>query len=63
MMLVLVLQAFYIVDSIYNEALILTTMDITDDGFGFMLCFGDLAWVPAMYTLQVSMCTVFEEWL
>lgn len=27
-------------------------MDITSDGFGFMLCFGDLAWVPFIYTLQ-----------
>lgn len=25
---------------------------LQDDGFGFMLCFGDLAWVPAMYSLQ-----------
>lgn len=77
--LVLALQALYVVDSIFNEASILSTMDITvgrrragfgerpsvhtqrsaahpplsqDDGFGFMLCFGDLAWVPAMYSLQ-----------
>ena len=27
-------------------------MDITTDGFGFMLCFGDLTWVPFTYTLQ-----------
>lgn len=27
-------------------------MDITSDGFGFMLAFGDLAWVPFTYTLQ-----------
>jgi Delta14-sterol reductase len=27
-------------------------MDITTDGFGFMLVFGDLAWVPFTYTLQ-----------
>ena len=31
---------------------ILTTMDITTDGFGFMLAFGDLAWVPFIYSLQ-----------
>jgi hypothetical protein len=29
-------------------------MDITTDGFGFMLAFGDLAWVPFTYTLQVG---------
>lgn len=27
-------------------------MDIVRDGFGYMLCFGDLAWVPFIYTLQ-----------
>jgi hypothetical protein len=27
-------------------------MDITTDGFGFMLNVGDLAWVPFTYTLQ-----------
>ena len=31
---------------------ILTTMDIVHDGFGFMLVFGDLAWVPFTYTVQ-----------
>ncbi|OBS64325.1 hypothetical protein A6R68_07136 [Neotoma lepida] len=33
------------------EAL-LTTMDIIHDGFGFMLAFGDLVWVPFTYSLQ-----------
>ena len=27
-------------------------MDITSDGFGFMLAVGDLAWVPFVYSLQ-----------
>eukprot|EP00964_Phaeocystis_antarctica_P106704 scaffold71517_cov55-Phaeocystis_antarctica.AAC.5 len=27
-------------------------MDITTDGFGYMLAFGDLAWVPFTYSLQ-----------
>eukprot|EP00660_Eupelagonema_oceanica_P001209 gene1209-22449_t len=27
-------------------------MDITTDGFGYMLAFGDLAWVPFTYGLQ-----------
>ncbi len=27
-------------------------MDIVHDGFGFMLLFGDLAWVPFTYTVQ-----------
>lgn len=27
-------------------------MDITNEGFGFMLAFGDLVWVPFLYSLQ-----------
>jgi delta14-sterol reductase len=27
-------------------------MDITTDGFGFMLAVGDLVWVPFVYSLQ-----------
>lgn len=42
------------VDALFHEKAILTTMDITTDGFGFMLVFGDLAWVPFTYSLQVT---------
>jgi len=52
MMLVNLFQLTYVVDALWNEAAILTTMDITTDGFGFMLAFGDLAWVPFTYGLQ-----------
>ena len=27
-------------------------MDITTDGFGFVLAVGDLMWVPLVYSLQ-----------
>jgi hypothetical protein len=27
-------------------------MDVTTDGFGFMLAIGDLTWVPFVYSLQ-----------
>jgi len=37
---------------LYNEPGIFTQMDITTDGFGFMLSVGDLAWVPFVYCLQ-----------
>jgi delta14-sterol reductase/lamin-B receptor len=30
-------------------------MDITTDGFGFMLAFGDLSWVPFTYSLQARL--------
>ncbi len=52
MFLITLLQGFYVWDALYMEKAILTTMDITTDGFGFMLCFGDLSWVPFIYTLQ-----------
>jgi len=52
MILVNLLQGLYVWDALFQERAILTTMDITTDGFGFMLAFGDLAWVPFTYTLQ-----------
>jgi Delta14-sterol reductase len=45
-------QGLYVWDALHHERAILTTMDITTDGFGFMLAFGDLAWVPFTYSLQ-----------
>ncbi|XP_077677729.1 delta(14)-sterol reductase TM7SF2 isoform X1 [Eretmochelys imbricata] len=52
MLLVNAFQLLYVVDALWNEEAILTTMDIVHDGFGFMLTFGDLAWVPFIYSLQ-----------
>ena len=46
------LQALYILDCLWFEPSILTTMDIATEGFGFMLGFGNLAWVPFTYSLQ-----------
>ncbi|KAK9369768.1 ergosterol biosynthesis ERG4/ERG24 [Lipomyces kononenkoae] len=52
MILVTIFQFIYIIDSAVVEAKNLTMIDITTDGFGFMLAFGDLALVPFTYTLQ-----------
>merc|ERR1719221_2219722 len=52
MMLVNAFQGLYVWDALYQERAILSTMDITTDGFGYMLAFGDLAWVPFTYGLQ-----------
>lgn len=52
MILVNLFQLLYVVDGLWNEEAILTTMDFIHDGFGFMLAFGDLVWVPFTYTLQ-----------
>lgn len=54
MALVTLFQGFYVWDALYMEKAILTTMDITTDGFGYMLAFGDLAWVPFVYSLQAK---------
>lgn len=40
------------------ESAILTTIDITTDGFGFMLAFGDLAWLPFTYSIQARYLSV-----
>lgn len=52
MILVNLLQFIYIIDGVLNEEGVLTMIDITTDGFGFMLAFGDLCWVPFCYCLQ-----------
>jgi delta14-sterol reductase/lamin-B receptor len=52
MMLINIFQGFYVWDALYQERAIVTTMDITTDGFGYMLVFGDLAWVPFTYSIQ-----------
>ncbi|KAK6197497.1 ergosterol biosynthesis ERG4/ERG24 [Scheffersomyces amazonensis] len=51
LVLINALQAFYVFDGVLNEEGLLTMIDITTDGFGFMLAFGDLAWLPWSYSL------------
>ncbi len=45
-------QLWYVADALYMEPAVLTTMDMTTEGFGFMLALGNLAWVPFTYSLQ-----------
>jgi protein-S-isoprenylcysteine O-methyltransferase Ste14 len=52
MILICLFQSWYVLDALVCEEAILTTMDVIQDGFGFMLMFGDIAWVPFTYTLQ-----------
>jgi len=47
-------QMLYVLDGQFMEPAILTTIDIIADGFGMMLAFGDLVWVPFLYTQQVK---------
>ncbi|BGP25806.1 erg24, C-14 sterol reductase [Rhodotorula toruloides] len=50
MILTVAFHSWYVLDAEFNEPAILTTMDITTDGFGFMLSVGDLLWVPFTYS-------------
>ena len=59
MLLITSFQVLYVADALYMEPSILTTMDITTDGFGFMLSFGDLVWLPFIYSLQARYLAVY----
>jgi protein-S-isoprenylcysteine O-methyltransferase Ste14 len=52
MILVCLFHLWYIADYYLHEPAILTTWDIKHENFGFMLCCGDLLWVPFTYTFQ-----------
>lgn len=63
LVLVNALEALYIFDGVLNEAGLLSMIDIVTDGFGYMLAFGDLAWVPWSYTLQARYLALPENYL
>lgn len=44
-----------------EQEAVLSTMDIVHDGFGFMLVFGDLVWVPFTYSLQAAFLVVHPQ--
>ena len=50
--LVTLFHSIYVADALWMEPAILTTKDITEEGLGFMLTFGNLAWLPFTYSLQ-----------
>ncbi|KAF2269016.1 ERG4/ERG24 ergosterol biosynthesis protein [Lojkania enalia] len=53
-LLITAAQTIYVFDALYMEPAILTTIDIIADGFGLMLSFGDLVWVPFTYSVQTK---------
>eukprot|EP00127_Corallochytrium_limacisporum_P000826 Clim_evm2s26 gene=Clim_evmTU2s26 len=57
--LVSAFHSWYVFDALVSEASVLSTMDITTDGFGFMLSFGDLTWVPFTYSLSARYLSEF----
>lgn len=52
MVLVCFFQILYVTDYFTFEDAILTTWDIKHEGFGFMLGWGCLVWIPFAYSLQ-----------
>uniref|UniRef100_A0A8C2GWV0 Delta(14)-sterol reductase n=2 Tax=Cyprinus carpio TaxID=7962 RepID=A0A8C2GWV0_CYPCA len=54
MLLVNIFQLLWVVDGFWHEEKLLTMMDIVYDGFGFMLTFGDLAFVPFTFTFSAT---------
>jgi len=59
MIVVNLAQFWYAFDSFVNEAAVLTTIDIVSDGFGYMLSFGSITWVPFVYSLQTRYLAMF----
>jgi hypothetical protein len=49
---VIAIQTAYVLNNFWNEAWLLTTIDIQQERFGWMLVFGDLVLVPMTYCLQ-----------
>ena len=52
MLLVLAFQLFYVADYFVHERAVLSTWDIRHERFGWALGWGDLVWVPFVYSLQ-----------
>lgn len=59
MLLITAFQTLYVLDSHWMEPAICTTMDITTDGFGFMLAFGDVVWLPFIYSIQTKYLAIY----
>lgn len=52
MILVCAFQLLYVADCFFHEEAMLSQFDFVHERFGWMLAWGDLAWVPFMYSLQ-----------
>ncbi|KAI0209038.1 Delta(14)-sterol reductase TM7SF2 [Lamellibrachia satsuma] len=51
--LIAAFQIFYVCDALWFEETFLTTKATQNDGMGFMMMFGSLAWVPFYFSLPV----------
>ncbi|KAJ5084025.1 C-14 sterol reductase [Penicillium alfredii] len=52
-------QAYYVLEGQFAEPGIVGMIDIATDGLGFMLTFGDIAWVPFLYSTQCRYLAVY----
>ncbi|KAI6659310.1 hypothetical protein LOD99_14981 [Oopsacas minuta] len=52
MLLELFFHFVYCLDAFVYEDSVLSMMDITTDGFGYMLAFGDISWVPIVFSMH-----------
>lgn len=59
LLLLTIFHTLYVADSLWHEVAILSTMDIISEGFGFMLAFGDLVWVPFVFSLQARYLSMY----
>ena len=48
----IIYSTIYILFSLNFKGSNLTMQDLTSEGFGFMLLFGDVVWVPFIFSLQ-----------
>jgi Delta14-sterol reductase len=54
MILVVLFQLFYVADFYFFENAMLSTWDINNENFGFMLGFGFVVWMPFAFSLQAQ---------
>lgn len=54
MVLVVLFQLFYVADFYFFENAMLSTWDINNENFGFMLAFGFVVWMPFAFSLQAQ---------
>eukprot|EP00899_Mesostigma_viride_P017488 jgi/Mesvir1/25740/Mv01920-RA.1 len=52
MLLFQLFTGFYVFDYFWHEEYMLSTWDIIAEKFGYMLAFGDLVWIPFIFSLQ-----------
>jgi delta14-sterol reductase len=59
MVLTTAAQTYYVLEGQYFEDGLLRMMDVTTDGLGFMLTFGDIVLVPFLYSTQCRYLSVY----